>query len=88
MLLSGELRVSIMLAESLCRDHTNSARTLICIPIGGEMLEKVGSRIVVIWLGCVLLFSMFLFMTHDGPVLTTSGIGGFAFSSWVNMDRG
>lgn len=63
MLLSGELRVSIMLAESLCRDHTNSARTLICIPIGGEMLEKVGSRIVVIWLGCVLLFSMFLFMT-------------------------
>ncbi|OOO06480.1 monocarboxylate transporter [Aspergillus flavus] len=40
-----------------------SFATLICIPIGGEMLEKVGSRIVVIWLGCVLLFSMFLFMT-------------------------
>ncbi|KAE8149815.1 monocarboxylate transporter [Aspergillus avenaceus] len=40
-----------------------SFATLICIPIGGEMLEKVGAQIVVIWLGCVLVFSTFLFLT-------------------------
>ncbi|PLB39762.1 MCT family MFS transporter [Aspergillus candidus] len=40
-----------------------SFATLICIPIGGEVLEKVGSRIVVVWLGCVLLLSTLLFLT-------------------------
>ncbi|KAF5862294.1 hypothetical protein ETB97_011818 [Aspergillus alliaceus] len=39
-----------------------SFATLICIPVGGEMLEKVGSRIVVVWLGCVLLCSTSLFL--------------------------
>lgn len=45
------------------RQETNRCSTLICIPIGGEVLEKVGSRIVVVWLGCVLLLSTLLFLT-------------------------
>ncbi|KAL2822265.1 major facilitator superfamily domain-containing protein [Aspergillus cavernicola] len=39
-----------------------SFATLICIPIGGEMLEKVGAHMVVVWLGGVLILSMLLFM--------------------------
>ncbi|RAL10219.1 monocarboxylate transporter [Aspergillus homomorphus CBS 101889] len=40
-----------------------SFAVLISIPIGGEMFEKVGSRIVVVWLGCVLVIAMLLFLT-------------------------
>ncbi|RAH50547.1 monocarboxylate transporter [Aspergillus brunneoviolaceus CBS 621.78] len=40
-----------------------SFAVLISIPVGGEMLEKVGSRIVIVWLGCVLVLAMFLFLT-------------------------
>ncbi|KAL4779909.1 major facilitator superfamily domain-containing protein [Aspergillus varians] len=36
--------------------------TLISIPIGGEMLEKIGSRMVVVWLGGVLSLSVLLFV--------------------------
>ncbi|KAL2870563.1 major facilitator superfamily domain-containing protein [Aspergillus lucknowensis] len=39
-----------------------SFATLICIPIGGEMLEKVGARMVVAWLGGVLVLAMLLFV--------------------------
>ncbi|KAL3475537.1 major facilitator superfamily domain-containing protein [Aspergillus californicus] len=39
-----------------------SFATLICIPIGGEMLEKVGAHMVVVWLGSVLILSMLLFV--------------------------
>lgn len=42
---------------------TLMVRTLICIPIGGEMLEKVGAGIVVVWLGCVLCVSTLFFLT-------------------------
>ncbi len=37
-------------------------RTLICIPIGGEMLEKVGSRAMVVFQGSILVLSLFLFV--------------------------
>ncbi|KAF9885075.1 hypothetical protein FE257_000806 [Aspergillus nanangensis] len=40
-----------------------SFATLICIPIGGEMLEKVGPGVVVLWLGGVLCLSMLFFLT-------------------------
>ncbi|KAL2796618.1 major facilitator superfamily domain-containing protein [Aspergillus keveii] len=39
-----------------------SFATLICIPIGGEMLEKVGARMVVVWLGGVLVVAMGMFL--------------------------
>ncbi|KAL4866253.1 hypothetical protein BDV12DRAFT_173134 [Aspergillus spectabilis] len=35
--------------------------TLISIPIGGEMLEKVGAHMVVVWVGCVLVLAMLFF---------------------------
>jgi hypothetical protein len=39
-----------------------SFATLICIPIGGEMLEKVGAKMVVVWLGGVLVVAMGMFL--------------------------
>ncbi|KAJ5676145.1 MFS general substrate transporter [Penicillium macrosclerotiorum] len=38
-----------------------SVATLVCIPIGGEMLEKVGTRAMVAYLGSVLVVSMVMF---------------------------
>jgi hypothetical protein len=37
-------------------------RTLICIPIGGEMLEKVGKRAMVSYLGSVLILALLMFI--------------------------
>ncbi|KAI9370245.1 major facilitator superfamily domain-containing protein [Aspergillus egyptiacus] len=39
-----------------------SFATLICIPIGGEMLEKVGGQNMVVYLGCTLVLAMLLFL--------------------------
>ncbi|OKP15068.1 hypothetical protein PENSUB_3049 [Penicillium subrubescens] len=39
-----------------------SLATLICIPIGGEMLEKVGSRAMVAYLGGVLVVALGMFV--------------------------
>ncbi|KAJ5823832.1 Major facilitator superfamily domain general substrate transporter [Penicillium robsamsonii] len=39
-----------------------SFATLICIPIGGEMLDKVGKRAMVAYLGSVLIVSLGLFV--------------------------
>ncbi|KAJ5437992.1 MFS general substrate transporter [Penicillium daleae] len=39
-----------------------SLATLICIPIGGEMLEKVGSRAMVAYLGSVLIVALGMFV--------------------------
>ncbi|KAJ5369161.1 uncharacterized protein N7496_008921 [Penicillium cataractarum] len=39
-----------------------SLATLICIPIGGEMLEKVGSRAMVAYLGSVLIVALGMFI--------------------------
>lgn len=36
-------------------------RTLICIPIGGEMLEKVGKQAMVAYLGSLLVLGLGLF---------------------------
>ncbi|KAL4921329.1 major facilitator superfamily domain-containing protein [Aspergillus aurantiobrunneus] len=36
--------------------------TLICIPIGGEMLERIGAHMVVVWLGGMLSLAMLLFV--------------------------
>lgn len=37
-------------------------RTLICIPIGGEMLEKVGKQAMVAYLGSVLVLGLGMFI--------------------------
>jgi hypothetical protein len=37
-------------------------RTLICIPIGGEMLEKVGKQAMVSYLGSVLILALLMFV--------------------------
>ncbi|CAG8893429.1 unnamed protein product [Penicillium egyptiacum] len=39
-----------------------SVATLICIPIGGEMLDKVGKRAMVAYLGSVLIVSLGFFL--------------------------
>ncbi|KAJ5142549.1 Major facilitator superfamily domain general substrate transporter [Penicillium bovifimosum] len=39
-----------------------SIATLICIPIGGEMLDKVGKRAMVAYLGSVLIVSLGMFL--------------------------
>ncbi|KAL3460909.1 major facilitator superfamily domain-containing protein [Aspergillus heterothallicus] len=39
-----------------------SFATLICIPVGGEMLEKIGAHMVVVYLGGVLIIAMLLFL--------------------------
>ncbi|KAL4985258.1 major facilitator superfamily domain-containing protein [Aspergillus falconensis] len=36
--------------------------TLICIPIGGEMLEKIGAHMVVVYLGAMLVVAVLLFV--------------------------
>ncbi|KAL4909569.1 hypothetical protein BDW74DRAFT_187630 [Aspergillus multicolor] len=36
--------------------------TLICIPIGGEMLEKIGAHMVVVYLGVMLIVAVLLFV--------------------------
>ncbi|PYH91011.1 MFS general substrate transporter [Aspergillus ellipticus CBS 707.79] len=39
-----------------------SIATLICIPIGGEMLDKVGKQAMVAYLGCVLVLALSMFL--------------------------
>ncbi|KAJ5815737.1 hypothetical protein N7474_007514 [Penicillium riverlandense] len=39
-----------------------SLATLICVPIGGEMLEKVGKRAMVAYLGSVLILALGMFV--------------------------
>ena len=34
---------------------------LVCIPVGGEMLDKVGSRAMVLFLGFILVLSLGLY---------------------------
>jgi hypothetical protein len=46
----------------LIEDYANSGRTLICIPIGGEMLEKIGAHMVVVYLGVMLVVAILLFV--------------------------
>lgn len=36
--------------------------TLVCIPIGGEMLEKVGKQAMVAYLGSVLIVALGMFV--------------------------
>jgi hypothetical protein len=47
-------------ALETCTDESSS--TLICVPIGGEMLEKVGSRAMVGYLGSVLIVALGMFV--------------------------
>jgi hypothetical protein len=38
-----------------------SNSNLVCIPVGGEMLDKVGSRAMVLFLGFILVLSLGLY---------------------------
>lgn len=60
MLFDGQLRVSICsLPQQVVADIY---RTLICIPIGGEMLESVGKQAMVGFFGGVLIVALGMFL--------------------------
>ncbi|KAJ5151294.1 MFS general substrate transporter, partial [Penicillium canariense] len=57
----GQISKASEVGELECAD-ADSVSTLVCIPIGGEMLEKVGSRAMVAYLGSVLIVSLGMFV--------------------------
>ncbi len=59
---SLRLREFPFFANCLMGFGVNYCRTLISVPIGGEMLESVGGQVVVLWLGGVLAATIVLFV--------------------------
>lgn len=53
-------KASLKIIQSIDLDLRH--RTLICIPIGGEMLEKVGKQAMVAYLGSVLVVGLGMFI--------------------------